>query len=79
MAPLEVAVRYEVFKDDVPGETDGETKNRYSLGGNYLLFEKDSFATNILAEYRKSSFEKVAGGLTDDNLSEFFVRLAIGF
>ena len=79
MAPLEVAVRYEAFKDDVPGETNGELENRYSLGGNYLLFEKDSFATNILAEYRKSSFEKVVGSPTDDNLSEFFARLAIGF
>lgn len=77
--PLELAARYESFDDDIAGDQDGTLKNRYSLGANYTLFKKDNFSTTIMAEYRKSDYEKASGSIFDDNLDEFFVRLAMAF
>lgn len=77
--PLELAVRYEGFDDDIAGDQDGILKNRYSLGANYTLFEKKNFSTTIMAEYRKSDYEKASGSISDDKLDEFFTCLAIEF
>jgi hypothetical protein len=77
--PLEIAARYEAFDDDITGEQDGHLTDRYSIGFTYTLFENDSFATNLMGEYRISNFEKESGGNADDNLNEAFLRLAIEF
>ncbi len=77
--PLELAVRYEGFDDDIAGDQDGTLKNRYSMGANYTLFEKKNFSTTIMAEYRRSDYEKASGSISDDKLDEFFVRLAMAF
>jgi len=77
--PLEIAVRYEAFDDDITGEQDGHLTDRYSMGFTYTLFEKDSFATNLIGEYRISNYEKQSGGNADDKLNEAFLRLAIEF
>jgi hypothetical protein len=76
---IEIALRYEVFDDDIPEEQDGHLDNRYSLGLNYGLFEKDNFATGLSFEYRQSSYEKAVGSTADDSLTEFFAKLAIEF
>jgi hypothetical protein len=77
--PLEISARYEAFDDDITGEQDGHLTDRYSIGFTYTLFENDSFATNLMGEYRISNFEKESGGNADDNLNEAFLRLAIEF
>jgi hypothetical protein len=77
--PLEIAARYEAFDDDIIGEQDGHLTDRYSVGFTYTLFEKDSFATNLMGEYRISNFEKESGSSADDTLNEAFLRLAIEF
>ncbi|MFH1626374.1 MAG: LbtU family siderophore porin [Pseudomonadota bacterium] len=77
--PLELAARYEGFDDDRDGDQDGSLEARYSIGANYTLFEKDNFSTTIMAEYRRSNYEKASGSTYDDKLDEFFVRLAIAF
>lgn len=79
MDPLEIACRYEGFNDDIPGEQNGHLENRYSLGAIYTLFEKDSFTTSLMAEFRRSNYEKAAGSIADDSLNEFFGRLSIEF
>jgi hypothetical protein len=77
--PLEIAARYEAFDDDITGEQDGHLTDRYSIGFTYTLFEKDSFATNLMGEYRISNYEKQSGSIADDKLNEAFLRLAIEF
>jgi hypothetical protein len=77
--PLEIAARYEAFDDDITGEQDGHLTDRYSIAFTYTFFENDSFATNLMGEYRISNFEKESGGNADDNLNEAFLRLAIEF
>ena len=77
--PMELAARYEGFDDDRDGDQDGTLKNRYSMGANYTLFKKENFSTTIMAEYRRSNYEKESGSAYDDKLDEFFVRLAIAF
>jgi len=77
--PLEIAARYEDFDDGMDGDQDGHLDNRYSLGLTYTLFKKDSFACNLLGEYRISNYEQEQGSLADDSLNEFFMRLAIEF
>ena len=79
--PLEIAARYEVFDDGIPGEQDGNLEDRFSIGATYTLFEKGGFKTNLMAEYRASSMEMRPGnpGNVDDSLREFFARLAIEF
>lgn len=77
--PIEIALRYEVFDDDIPEEQDGHLDNRYSLGLNYGLFEKENFATGLSFEYRQSNYEKAAGSTADDSLTEFLAKLAFEF
>jgi predicted porin len=77
--PLEIAARYEAFDDDITGEQDGHLTDRYSIGFTYTLFENDSFATNLMGEYRISNYEKESGGNADDKLNEAFLKLAIEF
>lgn len=77
--PLEIAVRYEAFNDDITGEQDGHLTDRYSIGFTYTLFENDSFATNLMGEYRISNYEKQSGSIADDKLNEAFLKLAIEF
>ena len=81
MDPLEIAGRYEVFDDDITGDQDGHLTERYSIGFTYTLFEKDDFATNLMGEYRISNFEVEPGNPNgvDDDVNEFFARLAIEF
>ncbi len=75
--PLQLALRYEYFDDDVPGDQAGTLEYRFSLGATYKLFEKAPFVCNLKGEYRKSNYENAPG--TDDDLNEFFARLAIEF
>jgi len=77
--PFEIAGRYEAFDDDITGEQDGHLTDRYSIGFTYTLFENDSFATNLMGEYRISNLEKQSGGNADDKVNEAFLRLAIEF
>jgi len=77
--PLEIALRYEAYNDDISGDTDGTLEKRYSIGANYKLFEKDNFVTTVMVEYRGSHNEKPAGSTDDDTVDEFFARLAIEF
>jgi hypothetical protein len=79
MDPLLAAVRYESFDDDQSGEQDEHLDYRYSIGLTYTLFESDSFACSLLGEYRKSGYELSSGSNADDNLNEFFARIAIEF
>ncbi len=77
--PLEIAVRYEAFDDDIDGDQDGHLENRSSLGANYRLFEKGDFATTLMIEYRRSNYEKAAGSAAQDTADEVFARLAFEF
>ncbi|MEA3279412.1 MAG: LbtU family siderophore porin [Thermodesulfobacteriota bacterium] len=77
--PLEIALRYEAFDDDISGEQDGNPENRHSIGANYTLFEKDNFVTTVMVEYRETHTEKVVGSTIDDTVDEFFAKLAIEF
>ncbi|MDO9566152.1 MAG: LbtU family siderophore porin [Candidatus Desulfaltia sp.] len=77
--PLEIALRYEAFDDDKSGNQDGSLENRYSVGANYKLFEKDNFTTTLMLEYRRSNYEKAAGSTVDDTVDEVFARVAIEF
>ena len=79
MEPLEIAVRYEAFDDDIAGDQNGHLTNRYSIGFTYCLFEKNDFVTNLMGEYRLSGYEKATGSTADDTLNEAFLRLAIEF
>jgi len=77
--PLEIAVRYEAFDDDISGDQDGNLENAYSIGANYTLFEKDDFATTLMLQYRRANLEKAAGSTVDDTVDEVFARVAIEF
>ena len=77
--PLEIALRYEGYDDDISGDQDGHLESRYILGANYTLFEKDDFATTLMLEYRRSNCEKAAGSTDDDTIDEVFARVAIEF
>lgn len=79
MNPLLAAIRYESFDDGQSGDQDEHLDYRYSLGLTYTLFGNDNFACNLLGEYRKSEYELSPGGSADDNLNEFFARIAIEF
>jgi hypothetical protein len=74
-----VAVRYEAFEDDMDGDQDEHLENRCSVGANYTLFEKDDFATTLMLEYRRSNYEKAAGGSANDKADEVFAKLAFEF
>lgn len=76
---LELAVRYEGFNDDRDGDQDGTLTDRYSIGANYTIFEKNNFTTTLMAEYRRSNYEMTPGSSYDDKVDEFFVRLALAF
>jgi hypothetical protein len=77
--PLEIALRYEGFDDDMTGDQDGHLTNRYSIGANYTLFKKDNFSTTLMVEYRRSNYEKAAGSAFHDKADELFARLAFAF
>ncbi len=77
--PLEIAVRYEGYDDDISGDQDGHLESRYILGVNYTLFEKDDFTTTLMLEYRRSNCEKAAGSAVDDTVDEVFARVAMAF
>jgi len=79
MDPLEIALRYEAFDDDMEGDQDGHLENRYSLGANYTLFEKGDFAATLMLEYRRSTYEKADGSAAQDGADEIFARLAFEF
>ena len=76
---LDIAFRYEGFNDDISGDQDGHPDNRYGMGFTWTLFEKDDFVTSLMAEYRRSLFEKAAGSTADDNSNELFVKLAFEY
>ncbi|MEA1935868.1 MAG: porin, partial [Thermodesulfobacteriota bacterium] len=77
--PLEIALRYEGYDDDITGDQDGNLENAYSIGANYTLFEKDNFATTLMLQYRRVNLEKAAGSTVDDTIDEVFARVAIEF
>lgn len=77
--PLLAAVRYESFDDDQSGDQDEHLDYRYSIGLTYTLFENDSFACSLSGEYRKSEYELSNGSSADDDLDEFFARIAVEF
>ena len=75
MEPLLVAARYEAFDGDQ--DKAGDLESRYSLGATYTLFANDTFACNLLGEYRHSDIDAAAGD--DDTADEYAARLAIEF
>ncbi len=79
--PLEIAIRYEAFDDDIAGKQDGHLEDRYSLGFTFTLFEKDDFACNLMGEFRRSNYEVEVGNPNgvDESLNEWFARLGIEF
>jgi len=77
--PLEIALRYESFEDDIDGNQDGHLENRYSVGANYTLFEKDPFAATLMLEYRRSNYENENGVTVEDTVNEVFAKLAFEF
>jgi len=77
--PLEIALRYESFNDDIDGNQDGHLENRYSVGANYTLFEKDPFAATLMLEYRRSNYENENGVTVEDTVNEAFAKLAFEF
>jgi hypothetical protein len=79
MDPLLAAIRYESFDDGQSGDQDEHLDCRYSIGLTYTLFENDNFTCNLSGEYRKSEYELSSGSSADDDLNEFFARIAIEF
>jgi hypothetical protein len=77
--PLLAAIRYENFDDDQNGDQDGHLNYRYSIGLTYTLFDNDNFACSLSGEYRKSEYELSSGSSADDDLNEFFARIAVEF
>lgn len=79
--PLEIAVRYEAFDDDIEGKQDGHLEDRYSLGFTFTLLEKDDFACNLMGEFRRSNYEVEVGNPNgvDESLNEWFAKLGIEF
>ena len=76
---LKLAIRYEAFHDEISGEQDKILDERVSVGGKLTLFERGPFNTNLMAEYRKSTFEKKAIDSASPHKGEFLTRLAIEF
>ena len=74
---MQLAVRFDFFDDDVSGDQAGSLEDRFSLGATYTLFEKDPIVCNLMVEYRLSNYENGPGA--DDDLNEFFARVAIEF
>ena len=79
MNPLLAAIRYESFDDGQSDDQDEHLDCRYSIGLIYTLFENEDFACSLLGEYRKSEYELSSESSADDNLNEFFARIAIEF
>jgi len=79
MDPLLAAIRYESFNDDQNGDQNDHLDYRYALGVTYTLFENDNFACSLSGECRRSEYELSDGSNADDNLNEFFARIAIEF
>ena len=77
--PLLGAIRYESFDDGQSGEQDEHLDYRYSIGLTYTFFENNTFACNLLGEYRKSEYELSSGSNANSNLNEFFTRIAVEF
>jgi len=75
--PLLMAVRYESFDADQNAAENLE--NRYSVGATYTLLENDTFVCSLMGEYRRSEFDTTAGSTNDEDLDEFFARIAIEF
>ncbi|MFH2092772.1 MAG: LbtU family siderophore porin [Pseudomonadota bacterium] len=75
--PLILAVRYEDF--DADKIQSGNLNYRYGFAAIYTLFKADSFACNLLGEYRRSEYEHTQGSSTDQSLNEIFARLALEF
>lgn len=75
--PLLLAVRYEDF--DADRSASGNLDCRYGFGTTYTLFSDDTFACNLMAEYRRSEYESAQGSGTDKELNEFFARIALEF
>lgn len=75
--PLLLAIRYESFDADKSAAENLE--NRYSIGATYTLLEKDDFVCSLMGEYRKTEFETTSGSTNDDEVDEFFARIAIEF
>lgn len=74
---LVVAVRYEDF--DADRSASGNLDYRYGVAATYTLFESDGFACNLMGEVRRSEYEYISGGTTDQELNELFTRLALEF
>ena len=75
--PLILAVRYEDF--DADKMQSGNLDYRYGFAATYTLFDDQNFACNLLGEYRRSEYEHTQSSGTDQNLNEFFARLALEF
>jgi len=52
-------------------------ENRFSFGAAYTLFEQASLVCTLMTEFRQSHYENAPGA--DDNLNEFFARVALAF
>lgn len=76
---LKLAIGYEAFHDEISGEQDEIIDERVSVGGKLTIFERGPFNTNLMAEYRKSTFEKKATDSASPHKGEFLTRLAIEF
>jgi hypothetical protein len=61
----------------VSGEQAGALENRFSFGAAYTLFEQASLVCTLMTEFRQSHYENAPGA--DDNLNEFFARVALAF
>ncbi len=75
--PFVVAVRYEDF--DADKNAAGNLDFRYGCAVTYTLFQNNSFACDLMGEYRRTEYETAAGSTTDEDLDEFFVRIAVSF
>jgi len=54
--PIQLAIRYEAFSDDTPNGYEESLTDRISIGGRITLFTKGPLNTNLMAEYRKTTF-----------------------
>lgn len=74
--PMLLAVRYEAF--DADQSADGNLENRCAAAVTYNLLSNDSFSCDLMGEVRHTEYETDGSG-ADDELNEFFVRLAVSF
>ncbi|MCG8566613.1 MAG: LbtU family siderophore porin [Desulfobacterales bacterium] len=77
MEALQLALRYEGFDSD--RDNAGDLENRYSAGLTYTVLETDNLTTSLMGEYRRSNYETKAGSNNNEDLDEFFARLALEF